>query len=187
MTNQHTYLEDLIISRRTVHDFIPNKIPDKNLIKDAINVACWAPNHHLTEPWHFYLLGQETITSICKLNREMILDTQGAENAEKKFKRWRNIPGWIIVTCKKSKDNITYQEDYAACCCAIQNLMLSLWSNNIGTKWSTGAVIRDDRCYEITWIDKKLENIVGLIWYGYPVESTSTTRKNLEQVLIELP
>ena len=187
MTNLHTYLEDLIISRRTIHNFIPDKIPDRNLINQAINVACWAPNHHLTEPWHFYLLGRETIASICELNREITIDIDGAHSAEQKFKRWSSIPGWIIVTCQKSEKDITNQEDYAACCCAIQNLMLFLWSNNIGTKWSTGAVIRDDRCYEIAWIDKKIEKIVGLIWYGYPLETSSTTRKNLEQVLTELP
>jgi len=187
MINQHTYLQDIIVSRRTTHNFITDKIPDKNLIKEAIEVACWAPNHHLTEPWHFYLLGRETITSICELNRDIMIDTNGAKSAEEKFRRWKNIPGWIIVTCQKSKKDITYQEDYAACCCAIQNLMLLLWSKNIGTKWSTGAVIRDDRCYETTWIDKKIEKIIGLIWYGYPSESSSTSRKNLEQVLTELP
>ena len=187
MTNQPTYIEDLIKSRRTIHDFIPDKIPDKAIIKEAIKIACWAPNHHLTEPWYFYLLGQETIDDICQLNRGIMTDTQGVESAEKKFRRWKNIPGWIIVTCKKSKDDITYQEDYAACCCAIQNLMLFLWHNDIGTKWSTGTVIRDDRCYEVAWIDKKLENIIGLIWYGYPAESVNTARKNIEQVLTELP
>ena len=64
MNNQSTYLEDLIKSRRTIHDFISDKIPDKSIIKEAIKIACWAPNHNLTEPWHFYLLGKETIEGI---------------------------------------------------------------------------------------------------------------------------
>ena len=187
MTNWPAYLEDLITSRRTTHNFIPNKIPEKSLIIEAIRIACWAPNHHLTQPWRFYLLGQETITSICELNREIMKDTNETDIVDEKFKRWQNIPGWIIVTCQKSKDDTTYQEDYAACCCAIQNLMLFLWSNEIGTKWSTGKVIRDDRCYDIAWIDRKSEQIVGLIWYGYPAETTNTLRKNLKQVLTELP
>ena len=85
MTAQTTHLKQLITSRRTIHDFLPNKFPDEKLIKDAIEVACWAPNHHLTEPWHFYLLGQETITSICELNRQIMTDKKGADNAEEKF------------------------------------------------------------------------------------------------------
>ena len=83
MTNQPTYIEDLIKSRRTIHDFIPDKIPDKAIIREAIKIACWAPNHHLTEPWYFYLLGQETIDDICQLNRGIMTDTQGVESAKK--------------------------------------------------------------------------------------------------------
>jgi nitroreductase len=187
MTSQPTYLQDLIISRRTIHNFIPDKIPDNALIKEAIKIACWAPNHHLTEPWRFYLLGKETICNICELNKAMMVSTKGVDSAEEKYRRWLDIPGWLIVTCQRSEDDILYREDYAACCCVIQNLMLYLWSNGVGTKWSTGAVTQDDRCYDITWIDRKSENIIGLIWYGYPAETPKTLRKNLEQVLIELP
>jgi nitroreductase len=121
------------------------------------------------------------------LNKAMMVSTKGVDSAEEKYRRWLDIPGWLIVTCQRSEDDILYREDYAACCCVIQNLMLYLWSNGVGTKWSTGPVTQDDRCYDITWIDRKSENIIGLIWYGYPAETPKTLRKNLEQVLIELP
>lgn len=187
MAEQNKYLEDLIVSRRTIHNFIPGKVPDEAFVKKAINISRWSPNHHLTEPWRFYLLGTETIAKICELNKEIMTATKGVDAAVAKYKRWLDIPGWLIVTCQKSKDDITYKEDYAACCCVIQNLMLFLWSNGIGTKWSTGNVIRDDRCYDTIWVDKKLENIIGLIWYGYPMDTPQTNRKNLEFFLTELP
>ena len=85
MTNRPPSLEDLITSRRTTHNFIPNKIPEKSLIKEAIRIACWAPNHHLTQPWRFYLLGQETITSICELNRKIMKGTNEANIVAEKF------------------------------------------------------------------------------------------------------
>jgi nitroreductase len=187
ISNKSMNLTELITSRRTVHEFEPDKIPKKSVIKDAIATACWAPNHHLTEPWHFYLLGKETVADICELNKEMLIVTKGKEAADKKVKRWREIPGWLVVSCQKSDDEIRYQEDYAACSCAIQNLMLILWQQGIGTKWSTGPVIRDDRFYDLVWVNKDMENIIGLIWYGYPVETTQTARKPLQQVLSELP
>ena len=37
------------------------------------------------------------------------------------------------------------KEDYAACCCAVQNLCLSLHSEGIGTKWTSGPVNFDGR------------------------------------------
>ena len=117
----------------------------------------------------------------------MLIESKGTEAAEKKFKRWMQIPGWLVVTCQRSDDEALYQEDYAACCCVIQNLMLYLWSQEIGTKWSTGPVVRDERFYDLVWINPVFEHIVGLIWYGYPAEIPRTVRKPLQQVLTELP
>jgi nitroreductase len=187
MTNQIMDFAEIIKSRRTIHNFVPDKIPDITVIKEAITTACWAPNHHLTEPWQFYLLEKETVAKVCKLNKEMLIETKGIEVSEHKYKRWLQIPGWLVVTCQKSGDEIRYQEDYASCCCAIQNLMLVLWQQSIGTKWSTGPVTFDDRFYDLVWINRELENIVGLIWYGYPAEIPQTIRKPLQQVLTELP
>lgn len=187
MNDLETDVAQLIMSRRTIHEFKANKIPDKSIIKDAISAACWAPNHHLTEPWHYYLLGQETVSEVCQLNKEILTKTKGVEAAENKYKRWIEIPGWIVVTCQKSDDEMKYQEDYASCSCAVQNLMLVLWQQGIGTKWSTGSVTRDERFYDVVWVNKELETIVGLIWYGYPADIPQTVRKPLQQVMTDLP
>ena len=187
MSKVESGVASLITSRRTIHDFKPEPKPDSELIKEAVSVASWAPNHHLSEPWHFYLLGEETVTSICELNKTMLTETKGLEAAEKKYTRWMAIPGWLLVTCQKSDDAIRYQEDYAACCCAIQNLMLFLQEKGVGTKWSTGPVTRDERFYELVWVNEELENIVGLIWYGYPEDIPQTLRKPIQQILTELP
>ena len=180
-------LAETIKSRRTIHDFKPNETPEISIIKDAIEASCWAPNHHLTEPWHFYLLGKETVTDICELNKALLTESKGAEAAEKKIKRWLSIPGWLVVSCQKSDDALRYQEDYAACSCAIQNLMLILWQQGIGTKWSTGPVTRDERFYDLVWVNQEMETILGIVWYGYPADIPQTTRKPLQQVLTELP
>lgn len=180
-------LIEIVSSRRTIHNFKEGSVPDKSIIIEAIEAACWAPNHHLTEPWRFYLLGKETINEICELNKAILTESKGIEVAEKKTKRWSGIPGWIVVSCQKSSDELLYQEDYAACSCAIQNLMLILWQHGIGCKWSTGSVTRNEKFYDIVWINNELENIIGIIWYGYPAEIPQTTRKPLQQILTELP
>lgn len=178
---------NLIVSRRTIHHFKASPVPGKALIKQAIGWSCWAPNHHLTEPWYFYLLEQETITSICELNRAMLTETKGTAAAAAKFERWMSIPGWIVVTCQVSDDETRYQEDYAACCCAVQNLMLLLWQQGIGSKWSTSPVVRDERFYDLVWVNSEMEKVIGLIWYGYPAEIPQTVRKPVDQVITELP
>ena len=53
-------LASTIRGRRTVKMF-QKKTVDSEIIMDAIDLARWAPNHHLTEPWHFYLLNDSII------------------------------------------------------------------------------------------------------------------------------
>lgn len=152
----------------------------------ALDYARWAPNHHLTEPWHFYLLSDETSGAIADLNAEMIAENKGPEAAEKKRRRWRAMPGWLVVTCDRHEDQQRFMEDYAAVSAAIQNLSLYLWADGVGMKWTTGPVTRDPRFYELTWIDAECEVVVGLFWYGYPEEIPATTRKPVEQIVADV-
>lgn len=177
---------ELIRSRRTIHDFLPQPAPQA-IVREALELARWAPNHHLTEPWRFYLLGAETREAVCRLNQRLVAERQGEAAGEDKYQRWSAIPGWLVVTCEKSDDALREREDYAATCCAIHNLSLYLWSHGIGVKWTTGAVTRHDEFYELTWIDPHVEQVVGLVWFGYAAEVPVTARRALDEVLVNLP
>lgn len=176
----------LIRSRRTIHEFEP-QAPPQSKVLEAIDLARWAPNHHATEPWRFYLLGSETIAAIVELNAQIVERKSGPEAAWAKHARWSAIPGWLVVTCERSDDATRSREDYAACCCAIQNLQLYLWSEGIGVKWTTGAVTRDPAFYDILWIDPECETLVGMLWYGYAREVPMVARKSVPEILVTLP
>ncbi len=176
---------ELLRGRRTINVFQPDP-PPREIVLQALDLARWAPNHHLTEPWRFYLLGRETATAIARLNAELVAAKKGPAAAAGKLANWLAKPGWLVVTRTRGTDSLREQEDYAACCCAIQNLMLFLWSAGIGCKWSTGPVIRDERFHDLIWVDPEAESVVGLLWYGYPAETPLTPRRPLAEVLIEL-
>jgi nitroreductase len=137
----------LLRSRRTIHLFA-SEPPPRELLLEAIDLARWAPNHRLTEPWRFYLLGSETAEAVARLNADLVAEKRGEEAGRKKLERWQSMPGWFVVTSRCAEDPITTQENYAACCCAVQNLMLYLWSEGVGVKWGTGAVTRDPRFFD---------------------------------------
>ncbi len=177
---------ELLRSRRTIHGFRP-ELPPRETVLQAIDLARWAPNHLLTEPWHFYLLGPETAAAIAHLNADAVTHSKGPKAGQAKLERWRAIPGWLAVTCDNAEDPLRAREDYAACCCAIHNFSLYLWSEGIGVKWTTGAVTRDPEFYDLIWVNPDLETVVALLWYGYPAEVPQTTRKPLSQILVELP
>jgi nitroreductase len=177
-------LAERIRSRRTTKLFLRQKV-SKQLIRDAIELARWAPNHHLTEPWHFYMLGEETTKASIELLRTIVTENKSAELAEFKAKSAAAIPGWLLVTCKKSKDELQQQEDYASCCCAIQNLTRYLSEAGIAAKWTTGLITRDDRFFDLLEINVKQEFIVGLIWYGYPKTLPTQSRKSVKEITTE--
>ena len=177
---------DVIRQRRTIHSFRPES-PPRQIVLDAIESARWAPNHKHTEPWMFHLLGPETVDAIVALNAELAAKKKGPKAAEAKRRRWSEVPGWLAVTCAQSDDALRSEEDYAACCCAVQNLSLVLWSQGIGLKWSTGDVVRHNEFYRLLGIDPAERRVVGLFWYGYPEQIPEQKRKPVEEIIHELP
>jgi nitroreductase len=63
-------LTQLIRSRRTVYAFRAERAP-RDALDRALDAARWAPNHRLTEPWRFYVLGPETAEAACALNARL--------------------------------------------------------------------------------------------------------------------
>lgn len=180
------FLAERIRSRRTTKLFLRQKV-SKQLIRDAIELARWAPNHHLTEPWHFYMLGEKTIAISVELLRTIVTEAKTADLADFKAKSAAAIPGWLVVTCQKSKDELLQREDYASCCCAIQNLTLYLSEAGIAVKWTTGLITRDQRFFDLLEIDASEEFIVALLWYGYPKILPTQSRKGVTEITTEKP
>lgn len=177
-------LAERIRSRRTTKLFLKQEV-DRSLVRDAIEVARWAPNHHLTEPWHFYLLGKHMVGKSIELIRTIVAETKNEEIAAFKAKSAAAIPGWLVVTCKKSGDELLQLEDYASCCCAVQNLTLYLSEAGVACKWTTGLVTRDQRFFDLLEIDSSEEFVVGLIWFGYPKVLPTQSRTEVQKILTE--
>jgi nitroreductase len=179
-------LEEVIRGRRTVNLYLQTPVP-RALVREAIDAATWAPNHHVTEPWHFYLLGQETIERCLDLCFELVRARKSEEAARFKREQWSEKPGWLVVTCRRSEDELLQREDYAACAAAIQNFMLYLWKAGVGSKWTSGEITRDRRFFDILGMDADTEFVVGLLWFGYPKLTPTQKRKELDDVLSQLP
>jgi len=174
---------EVLQGRRTINQYLQAPVPG-GLVRDAIEAATWAPNHHLTEPWRFYVLGKETVTACVDLVRAIVTQKKDASAADFKAKSWAEKPGWLVVTCRRDASELRQQEDYAACSAAVQNLMLYLWKAGVGSKWTTGDITRDPRFFDIVGIGAD-EFVVALLWYGYPKVTPAQSRKPVDQVIVE--
>lgn len=124
--------------------------------------------------------------------------------ATRKRQKWTNIPAFLVATVGGMEDQVpphiinstdshgkftelplippsdTKQlEDYAASCASIQNLLLSLHSEGLGSKWATGPVIRTLAFRELVKCDPD-EMVVGLIFIGWPKRETRMPRRRRE-------
>ena len=176
---------EVLTGRRTIELFLQTAVP-KALLLEAIEAATWAPNHRLTEPWHFYLLGPNAKARCLDLCHEIVAAKKGDAAGQFKRDSWSQKPGWLAVTCRRSADELLQREDYGASCAAVQNALLYLWKAGVGSKWTTGPITRDPRFFEIVGIDEAEEFVVGLIWYGYPKLTPTQSRKPVGDVLTEL-
>eukprot|EP00979_Chaetoceros_neogracilis_P008939 scaffold2006_cov283-Chaetoceros_neogracile.AAC.23 len=195
--NEKVDFDRVLQTRRTVNNFEPT-LPDdiEDILKTAIKSAIYAPNHRRTEPWKFHLLGPQTIQQVCELNAKIVSEKKGEKAGQRKLERWLQMPGWIVVTCKTDhgeKDaelmdvaSSLSREDYAACCCAVQNLCLSFHNAGLGTKWGTGAVNFNSDFHEILGMEDG-EYCVGTIWFGTPtnIPDAPLKKKSVESVIIQ--
>jgi nitroreductase len=182
-------LDVILRERRTINNFEPTLPNDwEATIEKAIESAIYAPNHKRTEPWRFHLLGPKSIRQICELNADLVSKKKGEKAGQRKLERWLTMPGWVVVTCVQNEvsqdesmdvPSSVAREDYAACCCAVQNMCLSLHNSGMGTKWTTGAVNFDSRFNDILGLEER-EYVIGTIWFGVPTKTPDAPPKKLD-------
>ncbi|NNF17439.1 MAG: nitroreductase [Gammaproteobacteria bacterium] len=174
-------VEQCLVGRRTINRFIQRPVAQE-LLLEAIECARWAPNHLLSEPWYFYILGEQAVAATIESIYTLTKEKKGEEMGQRKVRRAQKIPAWVVVTCQRSSDVIRQREDYAATSCAIHNFSLSLWTRGIGMKWCTGALVEDQRYYARLGIDYDQELMVGILRIGYPQIIPRQRRKNVDEI-----
>lgn len=179
--------------RRSVFRFGDEPVPPE-LLERVLDAGRWAPNHKLTEPWRFTVLGPETRRALAPLyartklrklppdapdeRREQALTVAGA--------KWHSKPAMVLVSQTAEEDPLRREEDYASVACAIQNIQLAAWALGLGSQWSTSSLIHDPEALEIAGIPAG-ERVVGLVFLGFPAEVRASRRRPLSEVLRRTP
>jgi nitroreductase len=164
-------LSEAIRTRRSVGTFTDQPV-EPELVLELLETAVWVPNHRLTEPWRFILLTGESAARYADIRREMALDACALEDAEARrqvgdgtYRKFRAIPAFLAVVMKEHPDAEIREENYAACCCLVQNFLLLAWQRGLGTSWKTFK--RDPRLRALLGLAGD-ETVVGWLHLGYP-------------------
>lgn len=164
-----------IHSRGSVKAFKPDPL-DRNLIEQLLDAAVRAPNHKMTEPWRFYVLTGDSKRRFAELRRDRraqrFEDPEAPEARkalEKAYDSVIDTPAVIAVATLVADDPVRREEDFAATCCAIQNMLLAAMSLGLGTYLRTGSLLEDPRLRELLGAGEG-ERVIATIYVGYPKE-----------------
>jgi nitroreductase len=124
-------VETAIRGRRTHKAFRPNPVPRETL-EDLFDLARWAPNHNLTNPWRFRVVGP--------LALERLKEAAGPDSASKLDR----APTLVVCSCFLSGDPVQDEEDLHATACAAYIVLLAAHARGLAGYWRTPAVLRTD-------------------------------------------
>jgi nitroreductase len=145
-------VEDAIRARRTLKEFRDEPVPG-TVVRELLELAVLAPNHHLTQPWRFWVLGRETLERLSEVT------------GDRKLLR---SPTAVVAGVARSDDAQQADEDYAATACALQNAMLAARGRGLASYWRTPGVFRHPGFAATVGVPDDVR-LVGVLHLGWPV------------------
>jgi nitroreductase len=167
-------LEQAIRDRRTHKAFARDPLP-RPLLDELLELGRWAPNHHLTNPWRFRVLGPESLAAL--------KDAAGPEAASKLDR----APTLVVATVLRSDDPVQDEEDLCATACATYAVLLGAHARGLAGYWRTPGVLRTEAGLRAVGVPAD-ERFVALIHLGWPrQEKAPPERLPPEDVITYLP
>ncbi len=162
---------EAIRTRRTAGAIRPDE-PPREVIEELLEAATWAPNHHLNEPWRFFVLAGEARERFGQAMAEDACSSLPDPNGEQardlavsQLKKSVRSPVIIAVAVDPPTDRrIDVTEDVCAVACGIQNLR------------STGKTVHSERIKQFFGLSSA-HQLLGFIYLGYPANEQPASRR----------
>jgi len=169
-------LEQAIRTRRTHKAFAPESV-ERETLDELFALARWAPNHHLSNPWRFRVIGAQT--------RERLRSLAEAAKPGSAVKLDR-APTLVVasaqVVCEAPQD----REDLLAGAIAAYIVLLAAHGRGLAGYWRTLTLLDEPPCRALLGIDES-ERVLGLLNLGYPrQEQREPTRLSTAEVVTYL-
>jgi nitroreductase len=145
-------VEAAIRSRRT-HKAYGAEAVDRATLAELFELARWAPNHNLTNPWRFRVLGPEALARL--------KDAAGPEGAAKLDR----APTLVLVTARQTGDAVQDEEDLCATAVATYIVLLAAHGRGLAGYWRTPGVLRTPEGRAALGVEED-ERVVALVHLG---------------------
>ena len=164
---------DAIRSRRSIRKFTERPMTSAEL-EPLLDAATLAPNHRLSQPWRFYVLGPEARAAYGlalghRKARKAVDEAEAQAVREKTRDDHRAQPCMLIVAQVLVESPEIREEDYAATMMAVENICLAAVDAGLGTHIRTGAIMEDPAARAAVGLPDG-ERIVAVLTVGEPAE-----------------
>ena len=146
-------VDEAVRTRRTHKAYRPEPAP-REVLDELFELARWAPNHNLTIPWRFRVLGPEAL--------ERLKAAAGPEAAAKLDR----APTLVVCSCVLTDDEVQNEEDLHAAGVAAYIVLLGAHARGLAGYWRTPAILRERAGLDAVGVPED-ERFVGLIHLGY--------------------
>ena len=160
-------------ARRSIKKFASRAVTREE-VERLLGAAALAPNHRLTEPWRFYVLGPEArraygrVLAVRKARR--VEDrAAAAQVAAKVEEEHAALPLMIAVAMRVDENPEIQEEDFASVMMGVQNLALAAVEAGLGSHIKTGAVMQEAGARAAVGVADD-ERIVAIVNVGEPAE-----------------
>jgi nitroreductase len=168
------HVSEAIRTRRSIKRFT-DRIPTRDEIAALLDAAALAPNHRLTHPWRFYVLGPEARAAYgaalgARKARKVDDPALAQKTRDTVTAEHRALPAMIAVAIVKHDDPEIAEEDYASAMMAIENLALAAVERGLGTALKPGAIMNAPAARAAVGVPET-ERIVAIVNLGEPAEA----------------
>jgi len=150
-------VEQAIRGRRTHKRFGQDPVP-REVVEELLELARWAPNHHLTEPWRFRVLGPESLARLAAAGREGEAEKLG------------RAPTLVVASALLTGDEHQSHEDVLATACAAYIVLLAAHARGLASYWRTPRVLQTPEGRAAIGMGED-ERFVALLHLGSPVDA----------------
>ncbi len=171
---------DAIRARHSVKQFSDRPVTRED-IEALLELAVEAPNHRMTEPWHFLVAGPEAKRALSRVlgrrKSSKVTDPEAARLVREKVERnTMALPALVVVTIDQNENPEIREEDFAAAWMAIQNIALAALERGLGTHIKTGGVMDDPELRE-AWRVPEGRRVIAMIELGEPAAEPRVTER----------
>ena len=150
----------------------------RQVLQRLLESAVWAPNHRLTEPWRFVVLekGGQARHRAAQLSYEFSMQRNHNPARAEAARQAVMAPSFVIyVYCVPGSNEEVTQENYAAVCCAAQNISLAAVAEGLAVTWETGGPTRHLELKETLGAQPDWK-MVTMLSIGVPAETPQSGR-----------